>query len=135
MARPADASAIKLRPSWDLREEERTVVYRKVIERLMLDTWNLPDNPPNRRLAHVRSEIVRSIFDVDSMLYFVAPEWWMPRRHRSNLDLRVDINDPATLRPMELTEADRVTWGVERRDDNYKITEDSTPARLGSSLG
>jgi hypothetical protein len=26
---------------------------------------------------------VRSIFDVDKMLYFVAPEWWVPRLHRS----------------------------------------------------
>ena len=28
---------------------------------------------------HVTSELVRSIFDVDKMLYFVAPEWWSPR--------------------------------------------------------
>ena len=84
-----DASQIKSRPSWDLREEERTVVYRKLIERLMLDSWKLPDNAANRRLSHVRAEIVRSIFDVDSMLYFVAPEWWMPRRRTGRLDLNI----------------------------------------------
>jgi hypothetical protein len=128
-----DASEINSRPSWDLREEERTVVYRKLIERLMLDSWKLPDNHPNRRLSHVRSEVVRSIFDVDSMLYFVAPEWWMPRRHQSHLNLKVDISDPAL--PMSLTEGDRVTWGGESRPDNYKITENSAVARLGSSLG
>jgi hypothetical protein len=128
-----DASQIKSRPSWDLREEERTVVYRKLIERLMLDSWKLPDNYPNRRLSHVRSEVIRSIFDVDSMLYFVAPEWWMPRRHQSHLNINVDVNDP--VKPMSLTDEDRVTWGGENRPDNYRITEDSTAAPLGSSLG
>jgi hypothetical protein len=73
-----DASNIKARPSWDLREEERTVVYRRLIERLMLDSWKPPDTEQNRRLSHVRSKVIRALFDVDSMLYFVAPEWWMP---------------------------------------------------------
>ena len=36
-----DASKIKPRPSWDLREEERTIVYRHLIKRLMLDSWEL----------------------------------------------------------------------------------------------
>jgi hypothetical protein len=128
-----DATQIKARPSWDLREEERTVVYRKLIERLMLDSWKLPDTEQNRRLSHVRAEIVRSIFDVDSMLYFVAPEWWMPRRRHGQLNLRVNLADAAT--PLSLSDADQVTWGGENRADNYKITEDSTAARLGSSLG
>lgn len=128
-----DASGIKPRPSWDLREEERTVVYRKLIERLMIDSWKLPDTEQNRRLSHVRSELVRSFFDVDSMLYFVAPEWWMPRRHQSQLSLKVNKNDSQT--PLSLTDEDLVTWGGESRPDNYKITEESSPARLGSSLG
>lgn len=132
-ARIKDAAAIRARPSWDLREEERTVVYRKLLERLMLDSWKVPDTEQNRRVSHVRSELIRSIFDVDSMLYFVAPEWWMPRRHRGRLSLDVDLNVPAA--PTSLTEADQVTWGGEQRDDNYQITEDSAPARLGSSLG
>src|SRR5205085_2755778 len=37
-----DASNIHERPAWDLREEERTMVYRKLIGRLMLDSWKLP---------------------------------------------------------------------------------------------
>lgn len=126
-----DASAIKPRPSWDLREEERTVVYRKLIERLMLDSWKLPDTEQNRRLSHVRSEIIRSIFDVDSMLYFVAPEWWMPRRRKGQLDLNIKQMD----KPFSLGDDDVVKWGGEKRPDNYKITEDSMPARLGNSLG
>jgi len=30
---------------------------------------------------------LNSIFDVDKMLCFVAPEWWRPRLHRSHLSL------------------------------------------------
>jgi len=129
-----DASNIKSRPSWDLREEERTLIYRKLISRLMLDSWKLPDTEDNRRLSHVRSEVIRSIFDVDAMLYFVAPEWWMPRKHRTSH--KYDPNAKLGDIVIPLTDNDAVKWDdVEKRDDNYKITEDSTTARLGSSLG
>ena len=98
----------------------------------MLDSWRLPDTDGNRRLSHVRSEVIRAIFDVDSMLYFVAPEWWMPRRHQSSLSLKVDVGDPT----VQLTDYDLVKWDdIQKRDDNYRITEDSTVAKLGSSLG
>lgn len=130
-ARIKDASSIRARPSWDLREEERTIVYRKLIERLMLDSWKLPDTEANRRLSHVRSELVRAIFDVDAMLYFVAPEWWMPRRRRGQLEL----NQSVAGKPYALTSDDVLSWGGEHRTDNYRITEESAPARLGSSLG
>lgn len=130
-ARIKDASTIRPRPAWDLREEERTTVYRKLIERLMLDSWKLPDNEANRRLSHVRSELVRAIFDVDAMLYFVAPEWWMPRRRRGQLNVDHAIDG----KPYALTGDDVLSWGGEHREDNYQITEDSEPARLGSSLG
>jgi hypothetical protein len=97
----------------------------------MLDTWKLPDTPETRRLSHVRAEVVRSIFDVDAMLYFVAPEWWVPRRRGGRLNLDVKVADTQ----FSLTNDDSVLWGGERRDSNYKITEESTPAKLGSSLG
>ncbi|MCW5599444.1 MAG: hypothetical protein KIT59_10095 [Nitrosomonas sp.] len=126
-----DASKITARPSWDLREEERTVVYRKLIERLMLDSWKSPDSDANRRLSHVRSEIVRSIFDVDSMLYFVAPEWWMPRRRKGQIETNIKMLD----KPFALADDDVVRWGGEKRPDNYRITEESAQAKLGSSLG
>ena len=99
-----DASGIRVRPPWDLREEERGVVYRKLISRLMLDSWKLVPNEANRRLSHLRSEVIRALFDVDGMLYFVAPEWWMPRTHRSQIALNVDVGDP-TIR---LTDNDLV---------------------------
>ena len=129
-----DASNIKSRPSWDLREEERTIIYRNLISRLMLDSWKLPDTDDNRRLSHVRSEVIRAIFDVDSMLYFVAPEWWMPQRHqtRHKYDPNVKVGNDV----ISLTEKDTVKWDdVEQRIDNYKITEESSTAKLGSSLG
>jgi hypothetical protein len=126
-----DASNIKSRPSWDLREEERTVIYRELIGRLMLDSWKITNDDTQKRLAHVRSEIIRSIFDVDSMLYFVAPEWWMPRRRQGQLNLNANVEGLN----FALTDNDIVKWGGEIRPDNYKITENSPPARLGSSLG
>ncbi|SDC92333.1 hypothetical protein SAMN05660690_2947 [Geodermatophilus telluris] len=129
-----DAASIQPRPSWDLREEERTVVYRALLRRLMMDSWNLPDTAENRRLNHVRSEIVRAIFDVDAMLYFVAPEWWLPRRHQTQH--RFDPVAGKGAEVVNLTEADAIRWGdTPQRADNYSITETSQPARLGSSLG
>jgi hypothetical protein len=137
------ASGLKPRLPWDLREEERTIVYRELIRRLMLDSWDLPDTEDNRRLSHVRSEVIRAIFDVDAMLYFVAPEWWMPRRHRTRHNLIAEAkvlgSNAKTLGRIatsNLTDDDTVKWkDVESRQDNYLITEDSAPAKLGSSLG
>ncbi len=132
-ARIKDASNIQPRRQWDLREEERTVIYRALIRRLMMDSWNLPDTGDNQRLSHVRSELIRSLFDVDSMLYFVAPEWWMPRRHEARLDLDMTVEG----KPFTLSENDAVKWGDGGTTGrpNYRLTEDSTPVRLGSSLG
>lgn len=131
-----DASFIKSRPSWDLREEERTIIYRELIEKLMLDSWKIAKKNPkdggaNSRLSHVRSEIIRAIFDVDAMLYYVAPEWWMPHQ-KSKFKLNINVDDPK----INLTDSDLVKWDdIEPRKDNYKITEESAPAKVGSSLG
>jgi hypothetical protein len=160
------ASQITPRPAEDLREEERTVVYRKLISQLM--------SVGTSESKHVISELVRSIFDVDKMLYFVAPEWWMPRLHRSSQHLG---ENPAPEKPLPtgnvsigifgavaaardavslvsknliaggvissapgrtvIPSEDIVDWGGSREKgrDNYYITEDSAPAKLGSSLG
>jgi len=159
------ASEITPRPAEDLREEERTVVYRALVDQLMSVGTHLS--------KHVVSELVRSMFDVDRMLYFVAPEWWAPRLHRSAQDLGDDpsttsqptppvLTSPATtVKPMHLysnlvnriggvassfgtpgrgtaiTSEDIVDWGgaKELDRDSYYITEDSAPAKLGASLG
>lgn len=151
------ASEVQTRPAAELREEERTVIYRKLIHDLMRkDSWY----GANRKLAHLRSELIKAIFDVDRMMYFVAPEWWQARPHSSQSFERVEPNEvegfTSATRVSALESAvtfekhkrsrskvglgalgrdDIVGWGGEGRQDNYLITEDSRPARLGSSLG
>lgn len=150
------ASHITARNASEMREEERTVVYRRLLEQLMREAWNLSTDRP---VAHLRSELVKALFDVDKMLYFVAPEWWQPRRHRSSFQSGADIAGPntkvagaaasavmskafGTLAQLggraklgTLGTEDIVGWGGEGRPDNYLITEDSDPAPLGASLG
>jgi hypothetical protein len=156
------ASGITPRPAEDLREEERTVVFRALISQLM--------GVGTHQSKHVISELVRSIFDVDRMLYFVAPEWWAPRLHRSAQHLGEEPGgaqptaggavlgtaisnigvSPAfarlvnklpgvvgAARGTSITAENIVDWGgaKELNRDNYYITEDSAPARLGASLG
>jgi hypothetical protein len=156
------AAAIQPRVSEELREEERTVVYRTLIKQLM---------SVGNGSKHVVSELVRSIFDVDKMLYFVAPEWWAPRLHESGQHLGEEPSPngnpgnpgPSTMamrkfspgafgkaagfagvsgvvaanRGTPIPSEDIVDWGGAREAgrDNYYITEDSAPAKLGSSLG
>lgn len=149
------ASKISPRPAYELREEERTVVYRSLISQLM--------RVGPHEAKHIISELVRSIFDVDKMLYFVAPEWWTTRLHQSRQHLGSEMLDlgPVTVpaggllpvgpldpslsfvipgpppRPAPIAEDNLVDWGggQEAGRDNYFITEESAPAHFGSSLG
>jgi hypothetical protein len=150
------ASNIQQRKFEELREEERIVIYRSLIQDLLTKGIKIPDN----RTRHLVAELINSIFDVDKMLYFVAPEWWKPRTHFGQT-----LGKPANYSPPETGgSADSATgpvplfsnvlsgtaeiatkisaehisgWGglKEGRIDNYYITEDSAPAKLGSSLG
>ncbi|MFC0842449.1 hypothetical protein ACFH04_01690 [Streptomyces noboritoensis] len=154
------ASRIEPRGPHVLREEERVVVYRKLLQHL-LEVGGFV--PTDSKVLHKLSELVSSIFDVDAMLYFVAPEWWRPRLHHSHplfapeLDAlpipNPDPNAPAkkpdrSRLPVPLIESIRrkpanlddhvVGWSNRQdmlREDNYYITEKSAPARMGSSLG
>jgi hypothetical protein len=121
------ASNVQSRRFEDLREEERIVVYRELI-RDLLNVGALLDNA---RVRHVMSELINSMFDVDKMLYFVAPDWWRPRKDSIN---QQDIGgSPSKI----FTSDDVVNWGAADANyrKNYYITEDSTPAKLGSSIG
>lgn len=156
------ASKVRLRPAVDLREEERTIVFRRLIARLMREAWKISDDANDRSIAHLRSELLRSIFDLDRMLYFVAPEWWLPRVHsHQQLDPgmqrdpfrmtsaarngRAELNitkAKATLvavadgtGPPTIGQGSTAAWGGAGRPDNYLITDESEPARLGASLG
>jgi hypothetical protein len=119
------ASGIKKRKFEDLREEERTIVYRRLIKSLMT-TGHYTGG--NYKTQHILSELINAVFDIDKMLYFVAPEWW--RAHNKG---KVFFGEPDKSYMMEGSNA---TWGNEQmREDNYYITEKSEPAPLGSSLG
>jgi hypothetical protein len=165
------ASKIESRKFEDLREEERIVVYRSLIQDMLTQGIPMPDD----KTRHVVAELLNTIFDIDKMLYFVAPEWWRPRLHQShqslggmhipkavagagggggggisnNISIHANIKavaqksvlngfitkkDPNT---MEIPSSDVIGWGglKENREDNYYITEESAPAKLGSSLG
>jgi hypothetical protein len=123
------ASNIKPRPIEDLRDEERTAVFRRLLQQLM--------NVGPRDRPHVTSELVRGLFDVDKMLYFVAPEWWQPHTRVGQSVLATTVGPDGHEEVQPLTAGDTIGWGgigaVGR--PNYLITEDSDPARLGSSLG
>jgi hypothetical protein len=119
------ASSITKRAFEELRDEERIIVYRKLIESLMTSYEYKYSDDMTR---HVLCELINSIFDIDKMLYFVAPDWWKPREHAkafvSLQDLQSKLSDSL------------VTWSDSRpRPDNYLITEKSAPAAMGSSLG
>ncbi|MFK0250140.1 hypothetical protein ACIQUM_36025 [Amycolatopsis azurea] len=133
------ASRITKRKFEDLREEERIVVYRKLVQEMLTPKTLVPQ--PDKHTQHVVAELIDSIFDVDKMLYFVAPEWWRPRLHRAHQQLgsTQPVSDPNGQKieyhngiPRESIGA----WGeADSREDSYYITEESEPARLGSSLG
>ena len=61
-------SAMRPRPPEDLRSEERHTVYGQLIGKLT----PFFDDP------HFGSEMIRQTFEVDEMLYFVAPDFWRP---------------------------------------------------------
>jgi hypothetical protein len=127
------AGNVKPRRFDDLREEERTVVFRCLIRQLLAVVGITNED---HRLRHMFSELVESLFDVDRMLYFVAPEWWMPRplHHSEASPQSVGLagQDQTNFDNQEL-----VSWGGAKaaRPDNYYVTDDSNPAPLGSSLG
>ena len=155
------ASSIQQRPSEELREEERIVVYRRLIQEMLSNGIATPDD----RTRHVIAELLNAIFDVDKMLYFVAPEWWRPRLHQSSQQLQpLEQTKPIITKVQVAAQnahaavvqnavlgsqsaaadfttptltSSTVGWGDinEASRDNYFITEDSEPARLGSSLG
>jgi hypothetical protein len=152
------ASKIASRPSEELREEERIVVYRKLIQDMLLKNVPMPDD----RTRHVVAELINAMFDVDKMLYFVAPEWWRPRLHRSAQQIQprpdraadpaiTTVGNAAMLQKRLVARAETIAqhaapsvmasnavgWGGigDADRDNYYITDESDPAALGSSLG
>lgn len=134
------ASNINTRKYEDLREEERIIIYRELIGALMSDTfYNLPESIANDQTRHTISELINSIFDIDKMLYFVAPEWWKPRKHQNVSAFQhspLGRNKPLTLGGKTVSSNYSINWpDFDDRQDNYYITEKSNYAKMGSSLG
>ena len=134
------ASNLQPRSAEDLRAEERIVVYRRLIQDLLTPASLVPQ--PDAQTQHVVAELLDSIFDVDKMLYFVSPEWWRPRLHHSHQEIGGfdTYVDPVTSQPVvvpnTIPSEDVFSWGDgATREDNYFVTDESKPARLGSSLG
>jgi hypothetical protein len=134
------ASDLQPRSAEDLRAEERIVVYRRLIQDMLTPSALVPQ--PDSQTQHVVAELLDSIFDVDKMLYFVSPEWWRPRLHHSHQDVGGfdTYVDPITGKPVAVPNTipgeDAFAWGDgATREDNYFVTEEAKPARLGSSLG
>lgn len=124
------ASQVTKRKFEYLREEERTIVYRNLIKMLMSEHLyrNTPDTPSGHQTRHVLSELINAIFDIEKMLYFVAPEWWKPRRVAGQLSL-----GGATL--TDAIDGQVVRWADDEAHGKYFITDKSDPATLGASLG
>jgi hypothetical protein len=135
------------RPSEDLRNEERQSVYGSLVRELQLLTE-----------PHIDSELLRQIFDVNEMLYFVAPDYWRPGpKVIPGIQPTTIGKYPIPAPPSSgAISADpfagdtAVSWyshtGANKSIDgnrvasdewrvNYIVTEDTRPAPLGSSLG
>jgi hypothetical protein len=138
-------STTRPRPSEELRSEERQTVYGSLIRRLQL----FDD-------LHLGSELIRQIFDVDEMLYFVAPDYWRPSTvvtHPTKDSVGKypvplppwDTPNPTVLAGQTVVDWYSHTAATNATDPqghatpewrvNYLITEQSQPAPLGSSLG
>ncbi|WP_314251672.1 hypothetical protein [Streptomyces sp. DSM 40907] len=141
-------SKLDRRPAEDLRKEERQSVFAHLISQLDLFGGTQP---------HLGSELIRQMFDVDRMLYFVAPDFWRPGRTAagehsvgrhpvpphdwdgapadplggatvlSRYSHTAANNPPNAVDPVP---QERREWRV-----NYLLTEHTRPAPVGASLG
>ncbi|WP_226799866.1 hypothetical protein [Bacillus thuringiensis] len=150
-------SSMRIRSSEDLRSEERRSVFRNLIKRLE-ELGHYPQN--SQQLPFLESEQIQQFFDVDEMLYFVAPDFWRPSPVPSFPPTQNSLGRypvppleeelPAGTKPLPLTgqtvagwysraEEYKVVNGQEPPSSewrvDYLITEQTQPAPMGSSLG
>ncbi len=65
------AGSFRRRSSAELRQEEKRLIYRYLFQQIM-------GSEPSQS-KYVADEILRSLFDIDKIFFFVAPDWWLPR--------------------------------------------------------
>ncbi|MDL9936817.1 LysM domain-containing protein [Gordonia sp. ABSL1-1] len=140
-------SQVRSRSPEDLRWEERQLVYGSLIRNLKLF-----EDP------HLGAELLRQVFDVDEMLYFVAPDYWRPgvvpkppvaENNVGHVPVP-KVPDPDNPSADVLAGDSVVGWYSHTASNNaiaadrsasaqwrinYPITSDSQAAPLGSSLG
>lgn len=138
-------SSMRPRPAEDLRKEERHTVFASLIRSL-----SLGEDP------HLGAELIRQFFDVDEMLYFVAPDFWRPNAAAQPPSQNSLGRYPVPLPPWAAAQPGALTgqtvggWysytdkyrAVDENGQptdewrvNYLVTEETQPAPLGSSLG
>ncbi|WP_240690246.1 hypothetical protein [Bacillus sp. 007/AIA-02/001] len=147
-------SSLRTRSPEDLRSEERRMVFRNLIQRLE-NLGHYPQNP--QPLPYLESEQIQQFFDVDEMLYFVAPDFWRPGPVSPPLPTQNSVGrypippeePPAGTTPLPL-EGQTVAGWYSRAEQyqlingqspssewrvDYLITEQTQPAPMGSSIG
>ncbi|WP_212764187.1 hypothetical protein [Streptomyces sp. I05A-00742] len=146
-------STMRSRTPEDLRSEERRVVFRNLIRRLE-EADQYPKKPDD--WPYPEAEGIQHLFDVDEMLYFVAPDFWRPgpvppppvtNTSTGRYPLPPgDESSPTggTVAPLQgqtvggwysRAEKYRAADGDTEWRVDYLITEQTRPAPLGSSLG
>ncbi len=126
------ASRIEPRDVEALRGEERALVSGRIIQKLMEIA---PDQ--TSPTVHVTAELIQQIFEVDKLLYFVAPYWWMPRKHwrpspRPNPYVK-PYRPPVAIRPEPPTGKERDTGKDGKDGDKYGKGSDKGPVKSGTS--
>src|SRR5262249_17788799 len=97
-------------------------VYRKLIQ-VMLAPASLVVQP-NPLTQHVVAELIDSIFDVQKLLYFVAPDYWRPRKHAhqqlGELETKTDpVSGTTIVTSGHIPSQDISAWGgADTRPDN-----------------
>lgn len=137
-------SSMRTRPAEDLRSEERRSVFRSLIRRLG-ELGHYPHNP--QPLPYLESQQLQQFFDVDEMLYFVAPDFWRPGSVCSPPPTKNSVgrypvppeDEPvAGIKPLPL--AGQTVAGWYSRADEYKamnsvevacLTINSAPTTVG----
>ena len=106
--------SIRSRDSSDLRNEERYAIFRAL-------SVKFASSSDGEELKQV-SELLGTLFELDMMMFYVAPDWWKPRFH-------------GTRKRAGKPERSSSVYGKRFQLDDYDITPDSEPAPYGSSLG
>jgi hypothetical protein len=152
-------SSMRARPPEDLRSEERRLVFRNLI-RWLETTDQYPKDP--KHLPYPEAEGIQQFFDVDEMLYFVAPDFWRPvavnpppvnKDSVGRYPVPPEYDLPSTGKPQPLLGQTVAGWYSRAHEYmaidaqapptssdsewrvNYLVTEQTHPAPLGSSLG